>query len=804
MALASLALLSSSCKWVGESKIEPQKVEIQSQVQDCFVDFKSTFDKFLKSDIEDSELISFFDCAEKSIDDFMRKTAERDPAVGYSREEVQSLLKTFLLKNKSETDSDRYSRMFLIVKRAIIGGSSDYLSREDWRKVKNLIPNLKQFFMSVKPYTQYYYFFNKSLYQNKRHSFKLLDTSHDQFADRLSVFLDLLKSNGSQLSKIELQYLKDELILNETLRNIDPLLTEVIHIFFSFQSSQHQENWNDLLQIAEKGLRVMTYVKKLMLQTDSIFVPQGGVAVAALVHSIIDAFAYTHTVNSNLNLDQDLVERFVVSLNQSALFLKNIEDAEAVRAFVNNMGKSLFVLDSSQRWHISTLKINQFKFIHNRWVESLVQSLEDTSMWDLKDQYENLLFQNVDYDSSPLREAEEIYEDIVKPSALNLVFPGTEYKVNFQISRNLSQQNDVISNFYKTMLSNVVLFVFDTYGKQSRVADNANKHVSELTSARFYNDIRDVAISEGLGSPLSCDSGSRTFLEANLFTYSANGNDKIEVQEGLEWLSLVVSSSSVANKLFNDVAANEECVLPTTSLFSKKPYLKEQCVRRLITENFRTYFNHMPNLILFIESQNKIDDFYQNLFEVTRYCSDSNLPVSYDEIVYAVSLLGYIEALFERYDVEQTSFRFFTRPRNDLLEIDELNLAFNERFRTVLQRMAKIQNGVDLTEWQTEHLFKKLLIYKRMPISPEGRWEQIKWAVSDLGVNVRPLDRIDIYKMFNSILTMNQMPEVGVTYCRSLTLAWEEYLQQQVFNVEVPTRSCESATPPRTNQRVQN
>jgi hypothetical protein len=362
----------------------------------------------------------------------------------------------------------------------------------------------------------------------------------------------------------------------------------------------------------------------------------------------------------------------------------------------------------------------------------------------------------------------------------------------------------VISNFYKTMLSNVVLFVFDTYGKQSRVADNANKHVSELTSSRFYNDIRDIAISQGLGSPLSCDSGSRTFLEANLFTYSANGNDKVEVQEGLEWMSLVISASSVANKLYNDVAANEECVLPTTSLSSRKAYLKEECVRNQITENFRTYFNHMPNLILYIESQNKIDDFYQNLFEVTRYCSNSDLPVAYDEILYAVSLMGYIEALFERYDVEKTSYRLFTRPRNDLLEIDELNLAFEERFRPVLQRMAKLQNDVDLTESQTAHLFKKLLIYKRMPESPEGRWEGLKWLLSDRGVNVRPLDRIDIYKMFNSILTMNQMPEVGVTYCRSLTLAWEEYLQQQVFNVEIPTRSCESTTLPRSNQRVQN
>lgn len=817
-----LSLTVSSCKWVGESKLEPQRIEINGQIDNCFGDAGKSLEKFLKSTLETPELESILSCSERSIDDFIRKTSERDPSLGYSRDEVKSLLNTFMLKNSSEAESDRYARIFLIIKRMLIGGSTDYLSRKDWAKIKTLLPKIREFAINIKLYTQYYYFYNKDYYEPKRHNFGLLASGHDQFAKRLGLFLDFLKSNGSQLNKIELQILKDELIRNETLNRIDPLLSELIHIFFSFPPSQHQENWSNLFRIAEKGLRVMTYVKKMGLQKDSIFMPQGGVAVVALVHSIIDAFEFTHVVNSSNNLEQQLVENFIVSLSESQLFLKNIEDPEVIRQFVANIGQSIFVpedlnqfsLDNTNiserernlRWHISRSKINQFKFIHNRWVQSLINALDDTSFRELKEQYENLLFAEIDFDANYEKEADDIFRNVAKTSAVNLVFPGLEYKVNFQVPRSLSQQSDAISNFYRTMLSNVVLFIFDTYGDQARLETSLDKHVVEGTAKRFYKDIRALTVAEGIGSPLSCDSGGRTFLEANLFTFSANGNEKIEIHEGLEWLSLVTSASSVASRLFNEIAAKPECVLPTTSIFQNKPYLDKECVRSHILENYRSHFNHMPNLIRFLEIQGNIDDFYQNLFEVTRTCDNPNLPVSYDETIYSVSLLGYIEALFERYDVETVWWKVFKRERDDLLQMDELTLAFEERFKNILKRMAKQQNNANLNDSQAAHLFKKLLIYKRLPESPVGKWEEIQWLAADSMARVRPLNRIDIYKVFNSILTLNEISAAGAEYCENLAQAWEEYQQIQVFKVDVPENSCEDAAVavPRNNRGNSN
>lgn len=795
---ASLSFLGlMSCRWVGEDKYIPKTIEIKNEVESCFDGFSVTLEKYLKSEIEDEEVEYFFNCTERSIDDFMRKTAERDPTQGYSRDEVRGLLEKFLSRKESNIDGDKYARLFLIFKRMLIGGEQDYLSRQDWARIKENLPVIKQFFIDTKPYTQYYYFYNKLFYQNKRHDVQRIDISHKELEKRLIEFVDYLKENGSRLNKLEIQFLKDELVSNESLKAIEPLLNEIVYIFYSFPASQHQENWTELLMIAEKGLRVMTFVKKSLFQSESFFLPQGGVGIVAMVRSIIDVFDAAIKANSNLNLDQELFEKFILSLYHSGIFLQNVEKPEDIVSFVSNVGKSFFSYENGQKWYLSNLKINQFKFLYNRWVWSLINSIENTSSWDLKEKYEDLLYENIDFDSNSEKEGEDIFANIVEKSAVNLVSPGVEFKMNFRKSNYNNPQDAVSAQFYKTMLSNVVLLIFDTYGKQSRIDTNASKHVSEQTSSRFYNDIRPIAISEGLGNPLTCDAGGRTFLEANLFAFSANGNDKIEVQEALEWLSMAASSSSVASRIFNDIAEKSDCILPENTRFLNKPYLKKTCVRSQILENYHKYFNHMPNLVRFIETQNKIEDLYQNLFEVTRTCADSDLPVSYDEIIYSVTLLGYIEGLFDRYDVAKTSYFVFERPQNDLLEMDELHEAFEQRFKSILQRIVKLQFGRELSDSHTEHLFKKLLIYKKLPETPSGNWEGLLWLLQDRAVNVRPLNRIDIYKIFNSILTLNEMPEVSTTYCRNLSLAWEEYLQQQVFELKVPINACE--VPPAGN-----
>lgn len=825
--LAFLFYTTVSCRWVGEKKPEPIKLEIKNLTTDCFTDIGGLFESYLKSELQDQELDSFFNCTEKAIDSFIRRTREQDPELGYSKVEIESLLRDFVINEDKKNDrqqssgrdrdrgennlsaetgefenvSKRYSTLFLIVKRALVGGDSEHFHKSDWIKIKSLLPSVKRFLFETKPYMKYYYFYNREFYCDRQpklqlngtcrrlDDYKRLSTSHEEFSLRFNKFLSDIKLHGSALNKNEILILKDELVRLDHLKKVEPLFNEMIYIFDSFPTSEHPENWGELFDLAERGLRVMTYVKRAGLQKESYFVPEGGVAVAALVKSIIDAFELAFKTNSSNRLNQELIERFVLSLNQSGIFLDEVS-LEDVKEAVSKIGKNIFSKsENSDEWFIASSKINQFKFMHNRWIYSLIDSLEKTSAMDLKDLYVDLLFTDVEDEANSKNQAEDIFDLIVKPSYVNLVSPGLETKINFQTKNSLSQPNVVKSNFYKTMMSNLVLFVFDTYGGLFREDQNENKYVVEQAAKNFYNDIRQIVVAEGLGSPLSCDAGGRTFLEANLFGYSSNGNDRIEVQEGLEWITMAVSSSSVANKIYNSIRADDDCVIPGSSQFQKRPFLKQDCVKTYVLENYKTHFNHLPHLVQFIDQDGMAENFYQNMFEVTRTCGAKELPVSYDEIVYSITLMGYIETLFERYDVE-TRGRIFTKPRNDYLEYNELENAFKDRFKFILQRMARMTTGNELSDSNAKHVFNKLLIYKRLPEVPNGTFESLMWLIQDWGTRPLPLDRIDVYKIFNSILTMNEVPAVGQEYCKNLKLAWERYLANQVFDVTVPLNTC--------------
>lgn len=803
--ILGVCLLLNSCRWVGEKKPEPIKLEISNQTKNCFANLGDVLKSYLNSNIEDEVIESFFSCTEESINDFMRKTKERDPEKGYSRTEIESLLRTFMLSDKSEANSQRYSKIFLIIKRALVGGDQDYFNKNDWTKAKALIPLVKRFVYETRSYMRFYYFYNRLNYCNADenevcHSlddFKRIDISHKAFEIKLRAFLNEIKESGSALNKNEILNIKEELVSFEHVKKIDPLLEEVIHIFYSFPISDQQENWGELFRLAEYGLRIMTYAKRAGLHQESYFVPEGGVALGALIKSVIDALDMAYKINSSLDLSQEMIERLVVSLNKSKLFLAKVDDSNLVREAVAKIGRNLVTSESSNAWYISNSKLSHLKFMHNRWIYTLIETLEDSSMRDLKDKYRELLFLNVDYEVNSERQAEDVYSNVVKSSYVNLVFPGQEFKINFQIPNNNSQIQTVQTDFYKAMMSNVVLMVFDTYGRQFRVDQNANKYVVEQAAKNFYNDIRQIVVSEGLGSPLSCDAGGRTFLEANLFGYSSNGNDRIEIQEGLEWITMATSSSSVANKLFKNISELPDCVLPGDSVFQKRPYVKQECVKNYILSNYSRYFNHLPNLVRYLESEGNAEEFYRNIFEVTRTCSTSELPISYDEIIYSVTLLGYIESLFERYDVESPGL-FFSNPKNDLLEYDELRLAYEERFKSVLIRMAHMQSGITLSDSNAAHLFKKLLILKRMPDIPEGPFESGNWWLTHRLAPVVPLTRIDVYKVFNSILTMGEKPAISQEYCTNLKLAWETYLDQKIFEVTMPQNTC--TTPSSPNQ----
>ena len=807
--VCGVALMFSSCGWTGENRFSLGTVSFRGVKKRCFDDFPLKVKKYLRSSLGEDEIHQFFSCLEHSIDDFFQRTEPQDKEQGYTFAEVQSLFKTFMIdkasKNQGKSfDSKTSAKHLLSLKRMFVGGLSSRISKKDWDKMKLTFPRVKKFLIDTKPYIEFYYFYRPSSLDRKTLAF-----GHKMFSENLYSLIEFLKSSGSLLNSEEIGFLKDQILDLGNILRTKPVIDGVVDIFYEFQSSQHEDNWTNLIKIAERGLRVMAYTKLAEEEPYPLFSPEGFLNLSSFMRSIIDAIDLSYKVNQKNNLDQNQIENLIVSLYDSKILFTQVENRSVLRSLVSESGRYFFTTAyrNPNSWYIAGDDIKKYKFFYNRFMSSLSHVFYDESTRDLHLRYKEFLYDDKKIGSElvGMSEGKEVWDTVASKVVLNLPFPKEGLRVNFEKHQYKTREEQVIADFYGTVLTNIVLFVYETYGRQSNVNKISDKKIYEHTLKRLYHATRPFFISQGLADPTGCNAGSRTFMEANLFGYSSNGDDEVDIQEGIEWLASVYSVNLVVENIFEGAKASG-CSFGNRAVLLGQPFLKEQCFRKYLSQSFKTHFKHLGKLLDFIDKSQSFDDLYDSLFNVVRTCPDIKLPLSYSEVIYYTSLIQYIEALFEKYDQDRQQWYFFTKDRDTLLDRDELMLVYDERFKNTLKRIAKLEVGGEVSDFNLKHLYKKLLIYKKL-VLPKDSGGDLMWFLSDLRIPflslpLKPLDRIDVYTIFNSIATRNERSPFIQDYCKSLSLAWEEYQSQQegmqnqsVFEFKVPYRTCSKNTP---------
>ena len=793
-----------SCGWTGEIQLPLSTVSIRGVEQNCFDDFYLKVKKYLKSSLQENEIHQFFSCLEDSIDDFFRKTEPKDKKLGYSFPEIRSLFNTFMV-NKNNKVQKKYSkeevfaRLYLILKRLLIGGPSDFISEKEWQKMKLTFPVLKKFLVDTKPYTESYFFYRPSSLD-----LQYLFSGHKMFNQKLYDLIKFLKSSGSLLNPDEVNFLKDQILILGNLLQIKPVLDQVVHIFYEFQSSQHQDHWMDLIKIGEYGFRVMAYTKLVKADPYSLFSPEGFLSFSALIKSIIEAFNLTHETNQKKGIKQRWLEDLLISMHKSQIFLNEIKEENTLRQLISENGQYFFTVNykNPKSWYVSEDDFQKYKFFYNRLMKSLSLVFSDENTRDVNIRYNGFLYsdEKINDQTDGIKKGKEVWNTIVSQVLVNVPFPKEGLQINFEEFKLKNYDEELLANFYKTILTNMILTVYDTYGRQFNVKKEVDKKIYEYTLKRLYLVLRSFFISKGLADPKECNAGERSFMEANLFGYSSNGDNEVSVQEGIEWLASAYSSKSVTNSIFEGAKKNN-CSLGNKAQSFNQPFLKEECFREYLIKNFKSHFKHHGKLLDYIEKNKNLDDLYNSLFNVARTCSDIKLPLSYSEAVYYVSLIQYIETLFEKYDQDRYQAYFFLKRRDSFLDKYELMQIYKERFKNTLKRIVKLEMGGEISDFNTKHLYTKLLIYKKL-ILPEDVGGGLMWLLSDLGSPImnfplEPLDRIDAYTIFNNIVIRREETQLIKDYCRDVTLAWEEYQRQpkdiqnqNIFELETPYQNC--------------
>jgi hypothetical protein len=218
------------------------------------------------------------------------------------------------------------------------------------------------------------------------------------------------------------------------------------------------------------------------------------------------------------------------------------------------------------------------------------------------------------------------------------------------------------------------------------------------------------------------------FLEGNLFTPSANGDEELSFQEGVELVVMLISG----------VARSRELVMKTNSQChpDTQDFASIDCYRTIFYENRKSIYEGMPFWLKFEDglSRNENAEFNSYL-EQGAEAEASGDEIYVPDLMLLTNLAQYIEMVFTRFN---TNF-------DSILDTNEAMNAYPV-FRGLLTQLSKLDDPT-----QVRAVFAYILKYGKVPDrSIGGMIEFVSWSNNSSSWDLR-VDRKQLAKIFNFI-----------------------------------------------------
>jgi hypothetical protein len=273
---------------------------------------------------------------------------------------------------------------------------------------------------------------------------------------------------------------------------------------------------------------------------------------------------------------------------------------------------------------------------------------------------------------------------------------------------------------------------------------------------KFYDDFREIGIDLGFVDPRNVKTGSRVFIEGNLFTYSSDGlmpevadiRGKMSFVETMELLAFLFSGGNLSMKLYDSL--KEKCTRGPLDLGNREK-LDRVCVAAELAGVIDREFGTLPSMKKYFASLGPLEreQYVQNLLDTAFNPANSDKNwVEMSELSTIAVVSHYAEAVMTRFDTDESGT--LTNP-----EIDQAV----ELFRGFIKWLAAEKMGKVLSDDDAGAVFYYILANKELP---EGVWAGLSvWWTSLFGAGEVTLTRYDlsvVFKVIISKLTEQQPP----------------------------------------------
>lgn len=643
--MSSMTLISCAKRDVPAN--QPIHVDMKGS-GDCLENFSQHFDEFTAGKLDSEQIAKFWNCLAGTVGEFERMSSGPGGSDNYSPRALRRFIEKYFLSSRL---SDGLLSAFMDLKRVLLSGSTEMVTRAELRKLDGLLAQMKAMSMDVRPHVEVIFRHRKEASDAElRESTRALQTAVLRFANWLS--LQNQTYSFAQMSFLMTE-LKGFLIENgsspdtvDVMIKAVQLLPEVKVILIAGDKDSIQgDEWRAVGDAISRGLGLyLTVANGFDRNIDS------GLARETLPESLA-------SVASLLAQSASRHENQVIPLSEFSSLFQKVED---LGWFPTDMKAA--AVEKVWVWFLRRLLgdgVAEPKGLTFVQANSVRQRLLD---WQL------LL-------TGPGRGSELVQKFEAVLSASAPISWDAQGRMNFPkpVLKNWSEDSRARMTWSFVLLN----WLKDAYvgeGPMFLTDDQIDKVAGEI-----------LPLLQNFGWVQSTKPtiGRRILREADLFTVASNGNGKLDLSEGVRYVGFLVSAWRTSAEWLQ--LADQRC-----------GGRKASCVRDLFSNSTAEVLPNMERLQIATKNWRPLQrKAYMEKAESTALDGVQEGEFSAGDLLTVIQLFQYAEAFYQRYDAggsetinlaqAQSAYPVFgptiEKLLNGAISGDELNAFFTFLFK---------------------------------------------------------------------------------------------------------------------------
>ncbi|UOF01714.1 hypothetical protein [Bdellovibrio reynosensis] len=741
-----IALSSVGCsEFLNGKKTEPEVIEFSDTRFKCLQAIPAQLKLYSIGEAQAEEVKQGFNCMSEALRYFNKRTFGSIDG-GYTVEEMRRFFGKYFLKQNNVTPE--FAAELMKIKRALLGGSTAYITKDEITRLIDILNAVRDEAVTLAPHMKVILLISKK----GELPWETISSATEQLRLSLQKLLE-----KTQIAKSDYSFDDAKRALagfGEFIRGEEPFapyerysnwvgVVEAVKNVLMGQQAQFTGlyQWNDslntLISLYEMALKYhyslsdLKFDNKEKLSQASQFMEQGlhllGNAHQMKTKGLIPVADIDNLIDQALPRITKQIRTKSIKKTYRAVLMKILDPERKMDS------RSVLGLEKK---HLASL---QREFNIWRLQQEFIDGLGDDKNIFLTQAQLVSAFESFDKNKSVDAAARD---DAFEQSALLAAWQdvGELYKSSMTVSFTAEGKLAIakaaaIRHTWASLTKGNIMRALSRllllgYG-ESRQERMSKVGMNETGLVGWYADFLELGLDAGAFDPRSANSGTRSFLEANFFTFSGDGNALMDQKESFEFVSTLFAAGLASSEGLQSESLAAHCAVAELDVFGK-PYLQEECFKQNLKNNFAKYFANLPGMVRYIADLNQArwEEFYRHLAVASAAPNQKVGFVETANIRTMVTILHYIEAVVVIFD----------KDGNTKLSLEEVYDA-SPRFTPFFKTIKKITNQTLLEEG-----FAYLVFKGTIPGAADLTGFQLQklWGIKDA-------ERMEIVRLFGTL-----------------------------------------------------